>query len=388
MARLCSSLLLSLLITSSASAVTMAWTPIGDPGNPADAQVMSDGTTGYGSVPYLYSIGTYEVTNSQYAEFLNAKAPSDPYGLYNAGMATTGITRSGSSGTYLYTTNAGFENRAVVLVSFYDALRFANWMNNNQGNGDTETGSYTLLGGTATPSNGTTVTRNAGTTIVLTSENEWYKAAYYSAATTSYYDYPTSSDTPPTCSAPTAVANHANCRGGAGHVVDVGSYPGSASPYGTFDEGGNVAEWNEAILTLPNTIPLRGIRGFAYSSDVSYLAASARGSFPPSEDFAAIGFRLVMIPEPGTGLLVVAGLVGLGVRRRMGQSAPTSNRPHEARRMGAAAGREYAVRREESFRQRCADHRILHRFECHHALGEPRQAHLQRRRDGHAVRQR
>ena len=33
-------------------------------------------------------------------------------------------------------------------VSFYDALRFANWLNNGQGSGDTETGAYTLLGGT------------------------------------------------------------------------------------------------------------------------------------------------------------------------------------------------------------------------------------------------
>ena len=30
-------------------------------------------------------------------------------------------------------------------------------------------------------------------------------------------------------------------------LTSVGSYPGSASPYGTFDQGGNVFEWNEAI---------------------------------------------------------------------------------------------------------------------------------------------
>jgi hypothetical protein len=36
MPRLCSSLLLSLVIASSASALTMEWTPIGNPGNPAD----------------------------------------------------------------------------------------------------------------------------------------------------------------------------------------------------------------------------------------------------------------------------------------------------------------------------------------------------------------
>jgi hypothetical protein len=32
-------------------------------------------------------------------------------------------------------------------------------------------------------------------------------------------------------------------------------------------------------------------------------------------DFALIGFRLVMIPEPSTGLLVIAGLLALAVYR-------------------------------------------------------------------------
>ena len=39
-------------------------------------------------------------------------------------------------------------------VTWYDTIRFANWLNNGQGTGDTETGAYTLLGGTPTPSNG------------------------------------------------------------------------------------------------------------------------------------------------------------------------------------------------------------------------------------------
>jgi len=39
MPRLRSSLLLSLLIASSASAVTMDWTPIGNPGNACDTQL-------------------------------------------------------------------------------------------------------------------------------------------------------------------------------------------------------------------------------------------------------------------------------------------------------------------------------------------------------------
>src|SRR6185295_16310335 len=101
-------------------------------------------------------------------------------GLYNTSMGSGsefgGITRSGSSGSYTYSAIAGRENMPVNFVSCFDAIRFANWMNNGQGSGDTESGAYTLLGGTATPSNGFTVTRNAGATTFLTTEDEWYKA--------------------------------------------------------------------------------------------------------------------------------------------------------------------------------------------------------------------
>src|SRR5262245_30550479 len=246
MPRLCSSLLLSLLIASSASAVTMAWTFVGKLGNACDTQ--SQGC--FGAVGHYYSIGTYEVTNAQYAEFLNAKAASDPLALYNTSMGsgTGGITRTGGSGSYSYSTIAGREDMPVNFVSFYDAARFANWMNNGQGNGDTETGAYTLLGGTPQPSNGFTVTRDPGATIFLTSEDEWYKAAYYDG--TRYFDYPTGTDSQTACDAPTATPNRGNCSeiSGGTDLTPVGSYPGSPSPYGTFDQGGNVAEWNESTM--------------------------------------------------------------------------------------------------------------------------------------------
>src|SRR5206468_4311455 len=111
--------------------------------------------------------------------------------------------------SYAYTTIAGRENMPVDVVSFFDAMRFANWLNNGQGNVDTETGSYTLNGATDTGYH--TPARNAGATIVIASEDEWFKAAYYDAASTSYFRFPTGSDTAPTCSAPTALPNSANC---------------------------------------------------------------------------------------------------------------------------------------------------------------------------------
>ncbi len=132
--------LLSLLIASSAPAVTMDWTFIGNPGNEADDPEQS--TCNYpaeqpcGAVGYEYYIGTYEVTNAQYTEFLNAVADADPNGVYHTLMADEslygGITRSGSSGSYTYSAIAGREQMPVNYVSYYDAVRFVNWLNNGQ----------------------------------------------------------------------------------------------------------------------------------------------------------------------------------------------------------------------------------------------------------------
>jgi formylglycine-generating enzyme required for sulfatase activity len=299
--------LLTLALGSTASAVTMAFTPVGDAGNACDSQLQGC----FGGVGYSYSIGTYEVTNAQYAEFLNAKAAADPLGLYNTLMGPAGgITRSGVSGSFTYT--ATLPNNPVNWVSFYDTVRFANWLSNGQGSGSTETGSYTLLGGTPTPSNGATLARNAGATIVLPTEDEWYKAAYYNAASTSFFDYPTGSNTAPTCSTPTATPNSANCNNAVGGPVATGSYTGSASPYGTYDQGGNVAEWNEAL----NALLLRGIRGGGYTDTTLTELASIRLFGGAGTDGINLGFRVASVPEPGTGLLVLMGMLGLARWRR------------------------------------------------------------------------
>lgn len=297
------------LLAESASAVTIDWVTVGGAGNACDTQ--SQGC--FGAVAQSYRISRTEVTNAQYAEFLNAKAVSNnANALYNTSMGSGfagGITRSGSPGSYTYSAIAGRENKPVNYVSFYDSLRFSNWLNNGQGSGDTETGAYTI---TYLGIQNNSITRNSGANIFLPSEDEWYKAAYYDAVTTSYFDYPAGSNTQTTCAVPGATANTANCDWVVGDVTDVASYTGSASPNGTFDQGGNVWEWNEAIISGSE----RGLRGESWLSNPISLAASYRDDHFPSVEGSSMGFRVASIPEPGTGLLLMMGMLGLATRQR------------------------------------------------------------------------
>ena len=70
-----------------------------------------------GAVGYEYNIGKYEVTATQYCEFLNAVAVSDTYGLYSTDMSTNAngckIERTGSPDNYAYTVSAEWANRPV-----------------------------------------------------------------------------------------------------------------------------------------------------------------------------------------------------------------------------------------------------------------------------------
>lgn len=279
-------------------AVTFDWVTVGDPGNACDP--VGSGNC-FGAVGYTYRIATHEVTNAQYAAFLNAKAGSDALALYNTDMATLGgITRSGTPGSYTYSAVPGRENMPVNNVSFFDALRFANWLHNGQGDGNTETGAYTLLGGTPTPSN-PMVERNAAARFFLPTDPEWYKAAYYDAQLDRYYDYPAVTDTQIVCSAPTGTPNRANCGGAAGDFTAVGSYAGSPSPHGTFDQGGNVSEWVDSWAGI---LEQRFIRGGYVGSPATGLRGAVREYDDPWWESSVIGFRVATLEEDGCGDLI------------------------------------------------------------------------------------
>ena len=302
----------SVLSVQCSANIAIDTVPVGDPGNAADG-------TGYGTVGYNYNIGKYEVTAGQYTAFLNAVAATDTYALYNTTMSRTdygsGITRSGASGSYSYSVASDWANRPVNFVSYWDSCRFANWLGNGQGTGSTETGSYTIPDG-YNGQDGRTIQRNASWKWAVTSEDEWYKAAYYKGGgtNTGYWDYPTSSDTAPGRDMADASGNNANYYTGYGaYPIDSGKYTtvagefqNSDSPYGTFDQGGNVWEWNEAIIYQDTNYASRGLRGASFSpSGAGYIQASARYDYAtPALENYVIGFRVCeVVPEPA--LLIV-----------------------------------------------------------------------------------
>ena len=131
--------------------------------------------------------------------------------------STVGITQSGSPGSYTYSVSytasawnsyvaynpslypsalAAANDAPVFDVTWGDAARFANWLQNGQPTnlgeaaGSTETGAYTLNGATS-QSALMAISRNAGATYFIPSENEWYKAAYFNPSNSTYWTYPT-----------------------------------------------------------------------------------------------------------------------------------------------------------------------------------------------------
>ncbi len=79
----------------------------------------------------------------------------------------------------------------------------------------------------------------------------------------------------------------------------IGAHENSGSPYHTFDQGGNVMEWNATVILNPyGGDPERGLRGGAFLNTPSNLAATDRSYyFPPTTDGMNIGFRVASVPK-------------------------------------------------------------------------------------------
>lgn len=222
-----------------------------------------------------FRMSKYEITNAQYAAFLNAKSIGSN-GLYAAGAYPTqtliysntswGLTYSGSQ----WVPVAGYENAPVINVTWYGATEYATYIG---GTLPTEAQwEYACRAGTTTPFNTGALLTN------LQANYNW--ASPYVAGTNTVTTYP-------------------------GKTQTVGTY--AANAYGLYDMHGNVWEWcSDWYGTYPTTAqnnPIgaasgsyRVFRGGGWYNYAQDCRSAYRVSSYPSFNYDGIGFRLVLVP--------------------------------------------------------------------------------------------
>jgi sulfatase modifying factor 1 len=266
--------LMALIIIS--TAFTRAdYVPIGGTGVTAD-------TNGYGGVNYSYRISKYEVTG---AEFSAAVAADNRIGTYTATSA-----------------NSPAEN-----VNWFGAAMYCNWLTS----GNAYSGAYLFDGsGNYLGANRATAISTFGTVYALPTEDEWYKAAYWTGNVSDQWSlYANGTDTLPPQGTGTGWNYWDGTYAYGGTTWPVGT--GAQEQNGTYDMMGNVWEWTEYTEVSSHPLLSGGLRGGSYEGWISshWMEDASLGH-------DTLGFRIVMIPEPSTVLLFFIGGAGAWLLRR------------------------------------------------------------------------
>ena len=247
-------------------------------GSPTSEPLRNTNETQYQVTLSAFRMSKYEITNTEYAAFLNAKSIGSN-GLYAAGAFPTEVLIYASSGSYdwglHYTAGqwvpvAGYGNHPVINVTWYGSTEYATYAG---GTLATEAQwEYACRGNTSTPF-------NTGACLSDAQANyNW--AAQYSACTNTNTTYPATTQT-------------------------VGSY--TANAYGLQDMHGNVFEWcSDWYGTYPtsaqtnptgaSTGSSRVFRGGGWYNSAKYCRSAYRIYYTPTDYRDNIGFRVVLLP--------------------------------------------------------------------------------------------
>jgi formylglycine-generating enzyme required for sulfatase activity len=223
-----------------------------------------------------FRMSKYEITNAQYAAFLNAKSIGSN-GIWNTAPVykTQTLIYANSSMGLTYSVSqwapvTGYENAPVIYVTWYGATEYATYVG---GTLPTEAQwEYACRAGTTTPFN---------TGDFLTNLQANYDWAYpYNGGTNTVTTYP-------------------------GKTQAVGTY--AANAYGLSDMHGNVWEWcSDWYGTYPTsaqtnptgatTGSYRVIRGGSWGNNAQDCRSAIRFRNYPNSDNYYIGFRVVLVP--------------------------------------------------------------------------------------------
>jgi len=263
--------------SSPASSIETALIPAGTftMGSPATEVNRNTNETQHDVTLTAFRMSKCEITNNQYAAFLNAKSIGSN-GLYVAGAYPTqaliyanssmGLTYSGSQ--WVPVTSYG--NAPVINVTWYGATEYATYIG---GTLPTEAQwEYACRAGTITPFN---------TGDFLTNLQANYDWGYpYNNGTNTVTTYP-------------------------GKTQTVGTY--AANGYGLYDMHGNVWEWCSdwygTYPTTPQTNPTgaamgssRVFRGGWWYGRAKDCRSANRSGSTPDNYLYIIGFRVVLVP--------------------------------------------------------------------------------------------
>ncbi|MEE9367377.1 MAG: SUMF1/EgtB/PvdO family nonheme iron enzyme [Pontiella sp.] len=254
----------------------------------------SDGA--YGGVSYDYRIGQTEVSYTQYA--------ASGLGGGNTWVGTAGV------------------NAPVAGITFHQAAQYCNWLTS----GSVNAGAYTIAAGKVTAvMSRAAINSDGGLFYVLPTEDEWYKAAYFTGS--GYSDYANGLNGMANAPLMNTDARYVNPAPGGTAPNTVWAVDAGAEEQNlTKNMMGNVFEWLQASadgdLNLPGNEDMVFRGGAAQwlggtgdeADDRLHRGYRATGIFTDNSH-DDVGFRVVAIPEPGTISLMSLSTVSLFITR-------------------------------------------------------------------------